>query len=174
MLLAACGGQDSDEQFDNLVLAEAFVSAFYAFDEDLLRSLMHENEATERIIYYQGWAQAAHYRIRIRNPCVSKAGSLSCSITVVDDFGTTLGYLATDTFTFSLHEGKIADITFSGDDPPVFDEMLNWIGHNRPEILHGPCKDYFNGGTSPGDCARAVVGAARDFKRELQSEVSEQ
>jgi len=74
-----------------------------------------------------------------------------------------MGYVATDTFTMTIQENKVSAISFKGDDPPIFQQLFAWIAENRPEILEGPCKDLFAGGKTPGDCARAVVVAAKEF-----------
>lgn len=154
------------------VTAERFIDAFYSWKPDVLRALLTASTDADRVMYYQGWAEAAHYKIKMRQPCTHaprspghQAGGLVCEITVTDDFGTTLGYTATDTFTLTITAGQIRRVTFAGDDPPVFNEVLQWIGVNRPEVLSGACKNYFDGGTTPAACARAVVAAARAFVR---------
>ena len=82
---------------------------------------------------------------------------------LVDDFGTALGYIATDTFRFTFDGDRIVKVTFEGDDPPIFQELFAWISEYRPEVLSGPCRDMFAGGTTPGACARAVADSARSF-----------
>jgi hypothetical protein len=162
-LLLLCPFISSANQ-DNLQIAESFLDAFYTFDQSKLARFLAPNADADRVLYYQAWAQAANYKVKQRTPCalnVSKA--IVCAVTVTDDFGQTMGYVATDTFTMTIQENKVSAISFEGDDPPIFQQLFAWIAENRPEILEGPCKDLFAGGKTPGDCARAVVVAAKEF-----------
>ncbi len=149
---------------DDLHTAESFLDAFYTFDQSKLARFLAPNAESDRVLYYQAWAQAANYKVKQRTPCdlnVSKA--IVCAVTVTDDFGQTMGYVATDTFTMTIQENKVSAISFEGDDPPIFQQLFAWIAENRPEILEGPCKDLFAGGNTPGTCAHAVVAAAKEF-----------
>lgn len=146
-----------------IALAETFITTFYSFDAERLAALMTEGADADRVLYYQGWAEAAHYQIKTRAPCVVDGDDIVCAITVTDDFGKTLGYEATDTFRLQVTGNKVSAASFSGDDPPVFNALFAWIAANKPEILSGPCKDLFDGGTTPALCARAVVDAAQEF-----------
>jgi len=162
-LLLLCPFISSANQ-DNLQIAESFLDAFYTFDQSKLARFLAPNADADRVLYYQAWAQAANYKVKQRTPCalnVSKA--IVCAVTVTDDFGQTMGYVATDTFTMTIQENKVSAISFEGDDPPIFQQLFAWIAENRPEILEGPCKDLFAGGNTPGTCARAVVAAAKEF-----------
>ena len=162
-LLLLCPFISSANQ-DDLHTAESFLDAFYTFEQSKLARFLAPNADADRVLYYQAWAQAANYKVKQRTPCalnVSKA--IVCAVTVTDDFGQTMGYVATDTFTMTIQENKVSAISFEGDDPPIFQQLFAWIAENRPEILEGPCKDLFAGGKTPGDCARAVVVAAKEF-----------
>ena len=162
-LLLLCPFISSANQ-DNLQIAESFLDAFYTFDQSKLARFLAPNADADRVLYYQAWAQAANYKVKQRTPCalnVSKA--IVCAVTVTDDFGQTMGYVATDTFTMTIQENKVSAISFEGDDPPIFQQLFAWIAENRPEILEGPCKDLFAGGNTPGTCAHAVVAAAKEF-----------
>ena len=162
-LLLLCPFISSANQ-DDLHTAESFLDAFYTFEQSKLARFLAPNADADRVLYYQAWAQAANYKVKQRTPCalnVSKA--IVCAVTVTDDFGQTMGYVATDTFTMTIQENKVSAISFEGDDPPIFQQLFAWIAENRPEILESPCKDLFEGGKTPGDCARAVVVAAKEF-----------
>ena len=162
-LLLLCPFISSANQ-DDLHTAESFLDAFYTFDQSKLARFLAPNADADRVLYYQAWAQAANYKVKQRTPCalnVSKA--IVCAVTVTDDFGQTMGYVATDTFTMTIQENKVSAISFEGDDPPIFQQLFAWIAENRPEILEGPCKDLFAGGNTPGTCAHAVVAAAKEF-----------
>lgn len=147
-------------------IAEEFISAFYSWDAAKLKALMTEDADTVAILYYQRWAEAANYQVKTRGPCAIEADEVVCAITVTDDFGSTMGYEATDTFRIILAENKISAVTFSGNDPPVLQELFQWIGEKHPDILTGPCLNMFAGGETPGDCARAVAKAAHAFMDE--------
>lgn len=148
---------------DHKATAESFISAFYSWDAAKLSSLMAEDADSAAVLYYQAWAEAANYQVKDRRPCRMEAGEAVCAITVTDDFGSAMGYEATDTFRLTLADGRVSTVTFSGDDPPVFQELFQWITEKHPEILTGPCLNMFAGGDTPGDCARAVADAARRF-----------
>ena len=107
--------------------------------------------------------EAANYKVKLRRPCRIETNEIVCATTVTDDFGSAMGYEATDTFRLTLSRNKIAAVTFSGDDQTIFEELVQWITEKHPDILTGPCLDMFAGGTTPAACARAVAKAARDF-----------
>ena len=162
-LLLLCPFISSANQ-DNLQIAESFLDAFYTFDQSKLIRFLAPGADADRALYYQAWAQAANYKVKQRTACDHNASkAIICAVTVTDDFGQTMGYVATDTFTMTIHENKVSAISFEGDDPPIFQQLFAWIAENRPEILESPCKDLFEGGKTPVDCARAVVVAAKEF-----------
>ena len=162
-LLLLCPFISSANQ-NNLHIAESFLDAFYTFDQSKLTRFLAPGADADRVLYYQALAQAANYKIKNRNLCVHNASkAIVCAVTVTDNFGQTMGYVATDTFTMTIQENKVSAISFEGDDPPIFQQLFAWIAENRPEILGGPCKDLFEGGKTPGDCAHAVVAAAKAF-----------
>lgn len=152
-------------------IAEAALDAFYSWDAESLAAMISTPQDRDRLVYYQGWAQGADYQVQTRRPCRltpdASQAVVTCAVTVTDNFGKTLGYIATDTFTFTVREAMISTVWFEGDDPPVFAQLLESIQQNQPEILTGPCKDMFAGGTTPGACAQAVVGAAEAFAKTL-------
>jgi hypothetical protein len=148
---------------EGMQTADAFIDAFYSFEADQLKTLLMPSDEADSVLYYQAWAEAAHYVVQTRKPCRFEDGVYVCEITVTDDFGTALGYTATDTFRLQIQDGKVHGVTFAGDDPPVFNELFEWMQRDRPEVFSGPCKDMFAGGTTPGACAVAVAQAARDF-----------
>lgn len=147
----------------NNKVAENFISAFYSWDATKLKSLMTEDADTVAILYYQRWAAAANYEVKARRPCKVEANETVCAITVTDDFGSAMGYEATDTFRMSVNDDKVSAVTFSADDPPIFQELFQWITKNHPDIFTGPCFNMFTGGETPGDCAKAVARLAREF-----------
>lgn len=147
-----------------LARSEVILDAFYAWDAAALTSGLGSAEGTDVMFYYQGWAEAAHYEVRERQPCLAATESrITCAVTVNDDFGTTLGYTATDTFTFEFDGGALSTVDFEGDDPAIFTAMLAWMWLDRDEVFDNECVGMFAWGPAPGDCARAVVAAAEAF-----------
>ena len=153
----------------DLATAEAFIDAFYSWNAEALSAVMTSTEPTQadRALYYQAWAEGGHYRIQKRRPCAqSEDGRIECAITVTDDIGAVLGYVATDVFRLSIAQGSLVGVEFDSDDPPIFEALFEWMTKDRPEVFAGPCRDLFSGGQTPGPCVRAVVQAAKDFVRE--------
>lgn len=147
--------------------AEAFVDAFYSFDAARLRSAMAgAPETLPRMLYYQGWAEGGNYVIRERRPCrLESADEARCDITVRDDLIAALGtgYDLTDSFHLSFRDGRIASVRVTSNDPPAFQEALQWLGRERPELMAGPCRGFFADGPTPQDCVRAVIRGFTDF-----------
>ena len=141
--------------------AESLINAFYSFDPVPLRAALADAPASAaQIIYYQGWAEGGNYAVLKRTPCRPMGvDEISCDITVRDDLIAALGtgYWVTDTFHLSFQSGRIVKVRTSSNDPPDFEQALNWLKRERPDVMTGPCQDFFAGGLTPQDCVRAVV-----------------
>ncbi len=169
--LIACGkSADSGDQqpADGLVItAESFVDAFYSFDPDALQAALSTAEdSIPSILFYQGWAEGGNYEVMERTPCnVENEGTISCSITVKDDLIGALGidFNVTDTFHLIFSDGQIVSVTNSSNDPQAYYDAQEWVEDNRPELIEEPCKGFFNGGLTPGDCVRAMVRGYSEF-----------
>ena len=152
-----------------LVAAEAVIDAFYSWDPAELKAALSvaakvAPDQVDRTLYYQAWAQAGNYAIQTRRPCEYMPDDvIACAITVTDDIGGALGYVATDTFLLTVLEHQIVGIDSTADDPLVLQEVFDWVVETRPEVMSGPCKDLFAGGTTPAKCVREVVRAAQDY-----------
>ena len=157
----------ADDQALNL--AENFITTFYSWDLNLLETLMAKDADSLAITYYQGWAEGANYAIKIRRPCERDTNEISCAITVTDDFGRAMGYTATDTFRLTISGGHVSAVTVSADDPPIFQQLQEWIMTERPEVLTGPCLDMFAGGKTPHACSTAVAKSAAEFMAHRES-----
>jgi hypothetical protein len=163
-LAIVCVATSHSSLEDDLRIAEKFLDEFYEFNPAGLKALLIPGEDAAQVLYYQAWAEAAHYRVKQRNACViDKRQTIHCAITVTDDFGLTMGYEATDTFSLKVVGNKISAVSFEGDDPPIFEALFEWISQNRAGVLKGPCKDLFDGGKTPAACSTAVVAAAKAF-----------
>lgn len=150
------------------VAAERLIDAFYSFDPAQLRAAMSDAPASQpQLLYYQGWAEGGNYAILDRKPCrAAAAGEVSCDITVRDDLIVALrtGYWVTDTFHLTLRDGRIIKVRNSSNDPPDFDQALNWLKREQPDVMTGPCKGFFAGGPTPQDCVRAVVAGFAAYR----------
>lgn len=150
-----------------IAAAEAVIDAFYSFDSLTLRAaLMPAESAIPRIVYYQGWAKGGNYKVIDRMPCkIESDAEVSCSITVKDDLIPALGidFNVTDTFHISFSSGMIANVRTSSNDPQAFNDAMEWVRRERPDLIREPCKGFFNGGPTPGDCVRAMVRGFKEF-----------
>jgi len=169
--LLACAYLPLSGDNQALQIAERFITTFYSWDRSALQEQMTENDDHQAVIYYQGWAEGGNYAIKIRRPCLLENDAISCSITVTDNFGQAMGYIATDTFRLLISNGQISEVTFTADDPPIFEELQQWIMTERPEVLTGPCLDMFAGGNTPQACAKTVSELAEEFMTIRESEL---
>ena len=163
--LTLTGCNDSDDK--NLAAAEMFVGAFYSFNAQKLEAtLSHAEDSIPSMVFYQGWAEGGNYQIVNRMPCKSEnAESVSCSITVKDDHMGALGidFDVTDTFHFSLSEGRIISVRNSSNDLQVYLDAEKWVRRKRPELIRESCQGFFDGGPTPGKCAQAMVRGYAEF-----------
>lgn len=165
MALLACDASiDSTAQFDDdshLPLAEAFIDAFYSFDPVALEATLSSAAGSvSAIIYYQGWAEGGNYKIVDRKRCEIKAANVvSCSITVEDDPMLALGidFDVTDTFEITFTQNAITAVETSSDDIQLYYDARDWVRKELPALVEEPCRGYFDGGPTPGDCARAMA-----------------
>ena len=167
LLLAGCSLVPRSTNHANVATAESFIDAFYSFDAGRLRqSMASAPESIGKIGFYQGWAEGGNYRVLKRERCTPvSAQEVQCSITVKDDLIGALGLdlNVTDTFHITFADGRIVSVKTTSNDPPLFEEALQWVGREKPEVLAGPCRGFFDGGPTPGDCARAVVQGFAEF-----------
>ena len=151
----------------NLSAAEAFIDAFYSFDRSSLESFLSSaEESIPSIAYYQGWAAGGNYLIVNRRPCEEKESNVvRCAITVEDDPMLALGidFKVTDTFEVSFENGEIRSVETSSDDMQVYYDAAEWVKRELPELVDIPCQGFFDGGPTPGDCARAMAEGYRRF-----------
>jgi hypothetical protein len=118
------------------------------------------------MVFYQGWAKGGNYQVIKRMPCkTDSAAEVSCSITVKDDLIGALGisFNVTDTFHISFSNGMIAKVRTSSNDPQAFNDAVDWVQRERPDLIREPCRGFFNGGPTPGDCVRAMVRGFAEF-----------
>ena len=170
-LLLGCGDKASvagnDVVDPNAAKAEEFIDAFYSFDRDKLAALLdHAGSSKVEILYYQGWAEGGNYKIVNRQPCVQvKLNTIACPITVDDDLINVLGiaFDVTDTFALTFSDGEIVSVETSSDDPAEFHAAMEWVKSDRPKLIDVPCKGYYAGGPTPGNCCKAYVQGFKEF-----------
>lgn len=165
LALGACDQSDQQATPNNadaiLPIAEALIDTFYSFNPIALEAaLASAEDSIAAIAYYQGWAEGGNYEIVERMPCVLKAANVaSCSITVKDDPMLALGidFFVTDTFEISFVDSAIVAVATSSNDLQVYYDARDWVLREMPELVEVPCQGYFDGGPTPGDCARAMA-----------------
>ena len=168
-MAAACVQTPRAADTSEQAMAEALIDAFYAFNPARLQlALAHAPKSAPRMLFYQGWAEGANYQVLKRDRCRwSKVGEMTCDIRVKDDLITALGtgFDVTDPFHLTFENGRIVSVRTTSNDPPEFEQALQWLGQERPQILDGPCRGFFDGGPTPQACARTVVKGFADFVR---------
>lgn len=151
----------------NLQTAEAFIDAFYSFDPAELEPFFSTAKASApKLLFYQGWADGGNYKIIDRKPCEAESSaSISCAITVEDDPVLALGidFKVTDTFTITFAGPEIDSVETKSNDQQIYYDAFDWVGKEMPEVMSGPCQGFFDGGPTPGDCARAMTEGYRRF-----------
>lgn len=151
-----------------LMVAEKLIDAFYSFDPRQLRAAMADAPASQpQLLFYQGWAEGGNYAVIERQPCkFAGDGEVTCAITVRDDLIAALGtgFWVTDKFHLTISEGRMVAVRNSSNDPPDFELALKCLQRERPEVMIGPCRGFFAGGPTPGDCVRAVVAGFKDYR----------
>jgi hypothetical protein len=59
----------------------------------------------------------------------------------------------------------------SSDDPQLYYDAADWVRNNLPELIKVPCEGFFDGGPTPGECAKAMAqgyarfAASEDFPK---------
>lgn len=151
----------------NLQSAEALIDAFYSFDPAELKPFLSSAEGSApAVTYYQGWADGGNYKIVERQSCKAESAIvISCSITVEDDpvLALNIDFNVTDTFTITFSGTKIVSVETNSNDQQIYYDAFNWVTEEMPDVMNGPCQGFFNGGPTPGDCARAMTEGYRRF-----------
>lgn len=177
LLLASCLGacaespevKDADAAAANLATAEAFIDAFYTFDPAVLEPFFANSKAqasAPSLMFYQGWAEGGNYKIVKRAPCTEASKNVTqCAITVEDDpvLALKTEFNVTDTFTITFEESQMVKVETNSNDQPIYYQAFDWVVKEMPEVMAGPCQGFFDGGPTPGDCARAMTDGYRRF-----------
>ena len=167
LVLGACGGGS-----DPLETAEEFVDAFYSYDPAALEDALESAESSQpSILFYQGWAEGANYRVVDRMACTPNLEDrVECAITVEDDLikALNIDFNVTDKFFLSFTDGEIVSVRTSSNDPEAIGQAFEWVFENEPALFEpgGSCDGFFDGGPTPGECAVAVVAGFQQFAAE--------
>ncbi|MBL0745549.1 hypothetical protein [Chryseolinea lacunae] len=148
-------------------LANKFVDAFYSFNRDTLQSMLSlAPESQPNILYYQKWAECAHYKIVKRGDFVEKNDSLVLlPITVKDDLmgALQIDFNVTDTFHLAIRDGQILSVQTSSNDLAEYYAAKEWVKKNRPEYVEKACEGIWEGGPTPCECVQGMVKGFGEF-----------
>jgi hypothetical protein len=167
MLFACNPPARPDDKPTNLKVANQFIDAFYSFNKDSLQAALALAEQSQpEILYYQKWAECAHYKVLSRSTAFEKNDSLVVfPVTVKDDLMAALNinFNVTDTFRIVIQQGKIRSVTTSSNDPTTYWEAKSWVKSNHPELVEKACAGAWAGGHTPCDCVLGMIQGFREF-----------
>jgi hypothetical protein len=174
LLLCACNAPtQQDAKTTNLSVANQFIDVFYSFNRDTLQALLAlAAQSQPEILYYQKWAECAHYEVLNRSTAFEKNDSLVIfPVTVKDDLMAALNinFNVTDTFRIAIQQGKIRSVTTSSNDPTTYWEAKEWVKANRPELVEKTCKGAWAGGPTPCECVLGMIQGFKEFVSEKKS-----
>lgn len=151
----------------HIAVGNKFIDAFYSFNRDSLQAILSDAEQSQpEILYYQKWAECAHYlvidrsRYSVRNDSV-----IVFPVTVKDDLikALAIGFNVTDTFHISFQKGRISSVKTSSNDPDVYYEAKEWVKKNRPDLIEKACEGIWNGGPTPCECVQGMIKGLGEF-----------
>jgi hypothetical protein len=171
LLLCACNPRaQQDDKLSNLEVANQFIDAFYSFNRDSLQAVLALAEKSQpEILYYQNWAECAHYKVLSRTNAFQKNDSLVVfPVTVKDDLMAALNinFNVTDTFRIAIQQGKIRSVTTSSNDPTIYWEAKEWVKANHPELVEKACEGAWAGGSTPCECVLGMIQGFKEFVSE--------
>lgn len=170
--LSGCKKTSSANQIqaDNIALGNHFIDAFYSFNRDSLQSLLSVAERSQpEILYYQKWAECAHYSVIDRSHYFEKNDStILLPVTVKDDLmgALAISFNVTDTFHITVRNKKIHSVKTSSNDLPEYYEAKEWVKKNRPEFIDKACEGIWAGGPTPCECVLGMIKGFHEFVKE--------
>ena len=73
-----------------------------------------------------------------------------------------IDFHVTDKFTITFTNNNITSVETSSNDLPIYFEAADWVRKELPDPIREPCQGFFDGGRTPGECARVMAeGYAR-------------
>ncbi|HTH55786.1 MAG TPA: hypothetical protein VL728_07045 [Cyclobacteriaceae bacterium] len=172
LALAGCkhASTPGEAQPSAVALGNRFVDAFYSFDRDSLQSLLSTaKESQPEILYYQKWAECAHYKIIDRTHYFERNDStVIMPVTVKDDLMSALAidFNVTDTFHITIRNKKIHSVKTSSNDPAEYYQAKEWVKQNRPEFVEKACEGIWAGGPTPCECVQGMIKGFGDLRKE--------
>jgi hypothetical protein len=176
-LLLSCNN-NSNEQTQlrhrtNIDIGNEFIDAFYSFNRDSLASILSDAKGSQpEILYYQKWAECAHYKIVNRGQYAKKNDStIIFPITVKDDLMAALkiDFNVTDSFHISIKNGKIQTVKTSSNDVADYYKAKEWVKKHRPELVEKACEGIWEGGPTPCACVQGMLKGFTEFIMEKNS-----
>ena len=160
----------NETQTNSIALGNQFIDAFYSFNRDSLQSLLSSaKESQAEILYYQKWAECAHYHILNRTSLFQKNDSvIILPVTVKDDLMSALAidFNVTDTFHITLRDGKIHSVKTSSNDVAEYYQAKEWVKKNRAEFVEKACEGIWAGGPTPCECVLGMIKGFTDYRKE--------
>jgi len=174
MCMIFCGSCKTSPQAEhrerNLTVGDQFIAAFYSFNRDSLESLLHSaQQAKPEMLYYQKWAECAHYKVLDRTHAFEKNDStVIFPVTVKDDLMGALGidFNVTDTFRITIREGSILSVKTSSNDPDEYYQAKEWVAKNHPELVEKACEGIWQGGPTPCECVLGMIKGFAAYREE--------
>lgn len=154
-----------DTQY-NVALGNKFIDSFYSFNRDSLQALLSAAVKSQgEILYYQKWAECAHYKVIDRSRFREINDSLVVfPVTVEDDLMKALAidFNVTDTFHISFRKGKINWVKTSSNDVEEYYKAKEWVTKNRPGLVKEACEGIWEGGPTPCECVQGMIKGFSD------------
>jgi hypothetical protein len=163
VLLGGC----THATYNDIDVGNKFIDAFYSFDSDSLQSiLVSAKKSQPEILYYQKWAECAHYKIIDRSHYFKKSDStVVFPVTVKDDLMSALAidFNVTDTFHISIQNGNILSVKTSSNDLDEYYKAKEWVNQNRPGLIEKACEGIWEGGPTPCECVQGMIKGFTEF-----------
>lgn len=155
----------------NTELGNKLIDAFYSFNKDTLALILSSAKTSQPdILYYQKWAECAHYKIVDRSHYFEKNDStVVFPVTVKDDLMSALAidFNVTDTFHITIKKGKIISVRNSSNDLDEYHTAKRWVNKNKPDLVKKACKGIWKGGPTPCDCVLGMIKGFAAYKKHL-------
>lgn len=174
LLILTCCKPSTHEKTptEQVAVGNRFIDAFYSFNSDSLQFLLSSAKQSQpEILYYQKWAECAHYRVLDRTHYFEKNDStVIFPVTVKDDLMSALAieFNVTDTFHISVRRNKIFSVKTSSNDPEEYYKAKEWVKKNRPELVEKACDGIWEGGPTPCECALGMIKGFGELIKDKQ------
>ena len=174
-ILAFVCSQAKSQQISNASnteLSNRFIDAFYSFDTTTLALILSSAKTSQPdLLYYQKWAECAHYKIIDRSHYFEKNDStVVFPVTVKDDLmgALAIDFNVTDTFHIMIRKGKIISVKNSSNDLNEYHTAKKWVNKNRPDLVKKACIGIWEGGPTPCDCVLGMIKGFVAYKKQLR------